>query len=116
MDEATSARAARALIAGGYDKDRLAVLLGGIRAWHQAGASTEPRRRRRGPGGAATRRRSPVASGRLSDGHVERPGVTAPPAPPTPGPDRPAEGAVVPLRPVTSSLHALREGLATPNT
>jgi len=37
MDEATSARAARALIAGGYDKDRLAVLVGGIRAWHQAG-------------------------------------------------------------------------------
>jgi len=29
-----------------------------------------------------------------------------------PGADRPADGAAVPLRPVTNSLHALREGLA----
>src|SRR5258706_179909 len=33
----TSARAARRLIAAGYDERNVAVLLGGIRAWHQAG-------------------------------------------------------------------------------
>ncbi|HYR98044.1 MAG TPA: hypothetical protein VEO58_03460 [Gemmatimonadales bacterium] len=37
MDERTSARAARLLIAAGHDTSRVAVLLGGIRAWHQAG-------------------------------------------------------------------------------
>jgi rhodanese-related sulfurtransferase len=37
MDEGTSARAARALIARGHDPDGVAVLLGGIRAWQQAG-------------------------------------------------------------------------------
>jgi rhodanese-related sulfurtransferase len=41
MDEGTSARAARALIAGGYDKQRVAVLVGGIRAWDQAGYPLE---------------------------------------------------------------------------
>ncbi|HXL10005.1 MAG TPA: hypothetical protein VN955_01360 [Gemmatimonadales bacterium] len=37
MDEGTSARAARTLIAGGYDSRLVTVLLGGLRAWHQAG-------------------------------------------------------------------------------
>jgi len=37
VDERTSARAARRLIAAGYDERNVAVLLGGIRAWHQAG-------------------------------------------------------------------------------
>ena len=37
MDERTSARAARLLIAAGYDERNVAVLLGGIRAWYQAG-------------------------------------------------------------------------------
>jgi rhodanese-related sulfurtransferase len=37
VDEHTSARAARLLIAAGHDTSRIAVLLGGIRAWHQAG-------------------------------------------------------------------------------
>jgi rhodanese-related sulfurtransferase len=37
VDERTSARAARLLIAAGQDESRVAVLLGGIRAWHQAG-------------------------------------------------------------------------------
>jgi rhodanese-related sulfurtransferase len=37
MDEETSARAALGLIARGHDPDRVAVLLGGIRAWHEAG-------------------------------------------------------------------------------
>jgi len=41
VDEATSARAARKLIAGGTDRDRVAVLLGGIRAWHEAGYPIE---------------------------------------------------------------------------
>jgi len=37
VDERTSARAARLLIEAGQDASRVAVLLGGIRAWHQAG-------------------------------------------------------------------------------
>jgi rhodanese-related sulfurtransferase len=37
VDEATSARAARRLIAGGLDPRRVAVLLGGIQALHGAG-------------------------------------------------------------------------------
>jgi len=37
VDERTSARAARLLIAAGYDERNVAVLLGGIRVWHQAG-------------------------------------------------------------------------------
>jgi len=37
VDERTSARAARLLIAAGYEARKVAVLLGGIRAWHQAG-------------------------------------------------------------------------------
>jgi len=37
VDERTSARAARLLIAAGYDERKVAVLLGGIRAWHRAG-------------------------------------------------------------------------------
>ena len=37
MDERTSARAARLLMAAGYDERKVAVLLGGIRAWYQAG-------------------------------------------------------------------------------
>lgn len=41
MDEATSVRAARKLTAAGFDGERVAVLLGGIRAWHQAGYPLE---------------------------------------------------------------------------
>jgi len=41
VDERTSARAARLLIAGGYDERKVAALLGGIRAWHQAGYPLE---------------------------------------------------------------------------
>jgi rhodanese-related sulfurtransferase len=41
VDEGTSARAARLLIAAGYDERKVAVLLGGIRAWHQAGYPLE---------------------------------------------------------------------------
>ena len=37
MDERSSARAARLLIAAGCDERDVAVLLGGIRAWYQAG-------------------------------------------------------------------------------
>ncbi|HXF96584.1 MAG TPA: hypothetical protein VNI61_10855 [Gemmatimonadales bacterium] len=37
MDEDTSARAARKLIAAGYDPRRLAVVVGGIGALHRAG-------------------------------------------------------------------------------
>jgi rhodanese-related sulfurtransferase len=37
VDERSSARAARLLIAAGYDERKVAVLLGGIRAWYQAG-------------------------------------------------------------------------------
>lgn len=29
------------MIAGGLDRDRVAVLLGGIRAWHEAGYGLE---------------------------------------------------------------------------
>ncbi|MGH7701407.1 MAG: hypothetical protein ACREMJ_12920 [Gemmatimonadales bacterium] len=41
MDEDTSARAARRLIAAGYPGEGLAVLVGGIRALHQAGHPVE---------------------------------------------------------------------------
>jgi len=41
VDERTSARAARLLIAAGHDARNVAALLGGIRAWHQAGYPLE---------------------------------------------------------------------------
>jgi rhodanese-related sulfurtransferase len=41
VDEHTSARAARLLIAAGYDERKVAVLLGGIGAWHRAGYPLE---------------------------------------------------------------------------
>jgi len=41
VDERTSARAARLLMAVGYDEHTVAALQGGIRAWHQAGYALE---------------------------------------------------------------------------
>jgi len=41
VDEHTSARAARLLIGAGHDERNVAALLGGIRAWYEAGYPLE---------------------------------------------------------------------------